>query len=98
MYLVLYIREALKPLIGQPYTDSVPTGIANVVGNKGAVAISTPYAGVSFLFVCCHLTAHVGNLEERNEEYRRIVASLFGKHAQKKRQTFGKLEVGQKAQ
>ncbi|KAL7982848.1 hypothetical protein Chor_013454 [Crotalus horridus] len=38
-------------------TSSVKTGIANTLGNKGAVGVSFMFNGTSFGFVNCHLTS-----------------------------------------
>ncbi|KAL8166050.1 hypothetical protein V2J09_007549 [Rumex salicifolius] len=45
--------------------------------NKGAVAIRIEYKGVIMLFVACHLSAHVHNVEERNSQLKRISEALF---------------------
>ncbi|CAM8977622.1 hypothetical protein QQ045_030630 [Rhodiola kirilowii] len=47
---------------------------------KGAVAISINYKGVRMIFISCHLSAHARNVEERNNEWRRISRSLFSKN------------------
>ncbi|GMI96778.1 ARABIDOPSIS THALIANA INOSITOL POLYPHOSPHATE 5-PHOSPHATASE 11 [Hibiscus trionum] len=46
---------------------------------KGAVAISINYKGFRMVFITCHLSAHGGNVEERNSECRHISHSLFSK-------------------
>ncbi|KAI3946093.1 hypothetical protein MKX01_024849 [Papaver californicum] len=47
---------------------------------KGAVAISLKFKGIHLLFISCHLSAHEGNVEERNSELQRISKSLFSKN------------------
>ena len=45
-------------------------------GNKGAVAIRLQYYDTTFCFLTAHLAAGHANVEERNSDYRTIVASL----------------------
>eukprot|EP00727_Mastigamoeba_balamuthi_P006910 m51a1_g284 putative inositol 5-phosphatase (611) ;mRNA; r:325028-327330 len=52
------------------------TGIAGIVGNKGAVAISFTLNETSLCFVGCHLAAHQNNAEERNRQWHAIVKNL----------------------
>ncbi|OVA04571.1 Inositol polyphosphate-related phosphatase [Macleaya cordata] len=47
---------------------------------KGAVAISMKFKGIHMVFICCHLSAHEGNVEERNSELHHISESLFSKN------------------
>ncbi|KAK9164063.1 hypothetical protein Syun_004965 [Stephania yunnanensis] len=47
---------------------------------KGAVAVRIGFKGVNMLFICCHLSAHARNVEERNSELRHISHSLFSKN------------------
>ncbi|KAL2504138.1 Type I inositol 1 [Abeliophyllum distichum] len=46
---------------------------------KGAVAIRIRYKGIQLVFISCHLSAHVHNVEERNSQCRHISHSLFSK-------------------
>ncbi|XP_039049963.1 type IV inositol polyphosphate 5-phosphatase 11-like [Hibiscus syriacus] len=47
---------------------------------KGAVAIRISYKGFRMVFITCHLSAHAGNVEERNAQCRHISQSLFSKY------------------
>lgn len=76
--MILLMPDALHPLVEDVKLDSVSTGVAKVMGNKGGVGVSFFYAGISLLFVCCHLAAHQENVEERNNDFKRITSSLFG--------------------
>ena len=51
-------------------------GIANIVGNKGAVGISFMYNETRFIFINSHLAAHMNKWEDRNQNFRQIVANL----------------------
>jgi len=57
---------------------SEATGIAGIVGNKGAVLISLDYGGTSLCFVNSHLAAHQKKEESRNSNYREICTNVDG--------------------
>ncbi|KAG6215030.1 hypothetical protein E4U50_008012 [Claviceps purpurea] len=48
------------------------TGLSNMAGNKGAVAIRFDYANTHICFVTAHLAAGFSNYEERNRDYATI--------------------------
>lgn len=48
------------------------TGLSNMAGNKGAVAIRFDYANTPICFVTAHLAAGFSNYEERNRDYATI--------------------------
>ncbi|KNC50149.1 inositol polyphosphate 5-phosphatase [Thecamonas trahens ATCC 50062] len=76
IHIAVYVRASLLEAVTHLRSDAVATGIANLVGNKGGVAVSVHVAGVAMLFVCAHLPAHQGAVSERNEAYHRINANL----------------------
>uniref|UniRef100_A0A5S6MFW3 Lysosome-associated membrane glycoprotein 5 n=1 Tax=Xenopus tropicalis TaxID=8364 RepID=A0A5S6MFW3_XENTR len=55
--IVVLVRPEHENRISHISTSSVKTGIANTLGNKGAVGISFMFNGTSFGFVNCHLTS-----------------------------------------
>lgn len=55
------------------------TGVGNVLGNKGGVAISLTYEGTKFAFISSHFAAHDHKVEERNDNYHRIRTGLFSR-------------------
>uniref|UniRef100_U3F762 phosphatidylinositol-3,4,5-trisphosphate 5-phosphatase n=2 Tax=Micrurus TaxID=8634 RepID=U3F762_MICFL len=57
-------------------TSSVKTGIANTLGNKGAVGVSFMFNGTSFGFVNCHLTSGNEKTARRNQNYVDILRLL----------------------
>ncbi|XP_078514745.1 phosphatidylinositol 3,4,5-trisphosphate 5-phosphatase 2 isoform X1 [Lissotriton helveticus] len=57
-------------------TSSVKTGIANTLGNKGAVGVSFMFNGTSFGFVNCHLTSGNEKTGRRNQNYLDILRLL----------------------
>jgi hypothetical protein len=44
---------------GNKQRDTVPTGMANVIGNKGAVVIAFSVNETRLCFVGCHLAPHL---------------------------------------
>ncbi|KAL0973484.1 hypothetical protein UPYG_G00204540 [Umbra pygmaea] len=56
--------------------SSVKTGIANTLGNKGAVGVSFMFNGTSFGFVNCHLTSGNEKIGRRNQNYLDILRQL----------------------
>ncbi|NWU97387.1 SHIP1 phosphatase, partial [Upupa epops] len=57
-------------------TDNVKTGIANTLGNKGAVGVSFMFNGTSFGFVNSHLTSGSEKKHRRNQNYMSILRFL----------------------
>ncbi|XP_029938564.1 phosphatidylinositol 3,4,5-trisphosphate 5-phosphatase 1 [Salarias fasciatus] len=57
-------------------SDSVKTGIANTLGNKGAVGVSFMFNGTSFGFVNSHLTSGSEKTLKRNQNYINILRFL----------------------
>ncbi|XP_041483163.1 phosphatidylinositol 3,4,5-trisphosphate 5-phosphatase 1-like isoform X3 [Lytechinus variegatus] len=56
--------------------SSVKTGIANALGNKGAVGVSFSFNGTSFCFVNCHLTSGTEKCMRRNNNFHDILRGL----------------------
>uniref|UniRef100_A0A8C3CFK6 phosphatidylinositol-3,4,5-trisphosphate 5-phosphatase n=1 Tax=Cairina moschata TaxID=8855 RepID=A0A8C3CFK6_CAIMO len=57
-------------------TNNVKTGIANTLGNKGAVGVSFMFNGTSFGFVNSHLTSGSEKKHRRNQNYTNILRFL----------------------
>lgn len=69
----VFARNRLVPFLSGFTFHSQATGIANVLGNKGAVAVSFHLNHTSLCFVNAHLAAHQGELQKRNTNYRDII-------------------------
>jgi len=76
IHCIMFVRRELRPMISRIETQSVATGIADMIGNKGAVALSMDIGMTSFLFVNGHFTSGEGACERRNEDYRKINSRL----------------------
>uniref|UniRef100_A0A061S2I7 Phosphatidylinositol-bisphosphatase n=1 Tax=Tetraselmis sp. GSL018 TaxID=582737 RepID=A0A061S2I7_9CHLO len=76
IHISLYRQSGIS--VDSVAVSSVATGIGNMLGNKGAVAVAARVAnGLRCLFINAHFTAHDGKLEERNADYRRISSELL---------------------
>lgn len=75
-HLAVFVLRPYTKLIRNIQCDSVATGIANMIGNKGGIGISFKFGDASFLFINCHLTAHQDRVPERNMDVKRICEEL----------------------
>ncbi|CAE1280019.1 SHIP2 [Acanthosepion pharaonis] len=74
--LVIMTKPEHQHRISHLEHSSVKTGIANALGNKGAVAISMYFNGTSFCFINTHLASRSERLARRNQNYRDIIKGL----------------------
>ena len=73
MFIVSYTRAQLLPQISDIKTCKKPTGIANLIGNKGGVLISFRLEDSSYCFLSCHLAARHNRLQLRNQNTRDLL-------------------------
>ena len=77
IHLVIFARNDVMDHITDITTDLVKTGIAGIMGNKGAVACGFKYRQNSTIaFLSSHLAARATRVENRNEDFKNIVNSL----------------------
>jgi hypothetical protein len=76
VHLVVFAHIALRPVITDCQTGSVPCGFANAIPTKGGVAIGFNIGSTSLLLINSHLAAFQHNVEARHANYRRIEAAL----------------------
>ncbi|XP_072333576.1 phosphatidylinositol 3,4,5-trisphosphate 5-phosphatase 2A [Scyliorhinus torazame] len=74
--IVVLVKPEHENRISHISTSSVKTGIANTLGNKGAVGVSFMFNGTSFGFVNCHLTSGNEKSARRNQNYLDILRLL----------------------
>ncbi|XP_043347762.1 phosphatidylinositol 3,4,5-trisphosphate 5-phosphatase 2-like isoform X1 [Dermochelys coriacea] len=74
--IVVLVKPEHERRISHVNTSSVKTGIANTLGNKGAVGVSFLFNGTSFGFVNCHLASGSEKTQRRNQNYSDILRSL----------------------
>lgn len=76
MTLVVYIKKNYVNYVKNLEVVSKPTGIANIIGNKGGVLISFRIHESSFCFISSHLAAQQWNEELRRENYHDLIKNL----------------------
>ncbi|KAK4516252.1 ESCRT-0 subunit protein hse1 [Mucor velutinosus] len=76
LHVAVFVWMPVSYLVKDVQSESIKTGWANMVGNKGAVAISILFGSRSLLFINCHLRAHQTKLTERNANIQRILYEL----------------------
>uniref|UniRef100_A0A3P8UV30 phosphatidylinositol-3,4,5-trisphosphate 5-phosphatase n=1 Tax=Cynoglossus semilaevis TaxID=244447 RepID=A0A3P8UV30_CYNSE len=74
--IVVLARPEHENRISHVCSNSVKTGIANTLGNKGAVGVSFMFNGTSFGFVNSHLTSGSEKKLRRNQNYTNILRFL----------------------
>uniref|UniRef100_A0A8C0J0Q2 phosphatidylinositol-3,4,5-trisphosphate 5-phosphatase n=1 Tax=Chelonoidis abingdonii TaxID=106734 RepID=A0A8C0J0Q2_CHEAB len=74
--IAVLVKPEHENRISHVSTSSVKTGIANTLGNKGAVGVSFMFNGTSFGFVNCHLTSGNEKTARRNQNYLDILRLL----------------------
>ncbi|XP_069748303.1 phosphatidylinositol 3,4,5-trisphosphate 5-phosphatase 2A isoform X2 [Narcine bancroftii] len=74
--IAVLVKPEHENRISHVITSSVKTGIANTLGNKGAVGVSFMFHGTSFGFVNCHLTSGNEKSARRNQNYLDILRLL----------------------
>lgn len=75
-HIVVFLKKELVDLASDVESASVATGLYNVIGNKGGVAVSLVLGSTSFLFVNAHFAAHQNKVAARNADFSRINSSL----------------------
>ncbi|XP_037530930.1 phosphatidylinositol 3,4,5-trisphosphate 5-phosphatase 1 [Nematolebias whitei] len=74
--IVVLAKPEHENRISHVFSDSVKTGIANTLGNKGAVGVSFMFNGTSLGFVNSHLTSGSEKKLRRNQNYINILRLL----------------------
>ena len=76
MHVVVFVRKRLAHLVTGVERGKVATGVGDMLGNKGGVAIGMSVGATSFLFVCSHFAAHQHRVDERNADFHKINSRL----------------------
>lgn len=77
IHLAVFVKQKLLPFCSGVHKGSISTGIGNVIGNKGGVAVAFAFENTTFLFINAHFAAHSNNIEARNNDFKRISCELF---------------------
>eukprot|EP00469_Lotharella_globosa_P016896 CAMPEP_0167829064 /NCGR_PEP_ID=MMETSP0112_2-20121227/11894_1 /TAXON_ID=91324 /ORGANISM="Lotharella globosa, Strain CCCM811" /LENGTH=275 /DNA_ID=CAMNT_0007732601 /DNA_START=15 /DNA_END=839 /DNA_ORIENTATION=- len=76
MHSILFVRNELAIHLSHVEKSYVPTGFADVIGNKGGLGISFNLGRTSFLFISSHFHAFQDKVELRNSDYHKIEKKL----------------------
>lgn len=77
IHLLVLIRRSISRFVTNVRTDSVACGVANLLGNKGAVGCAFHYNGsTEFAFIGSHLAARAKRMEERRRDFMNIVTGM----------------------
>lgn len=76
--LLVFVHERHRSRVVKTERMSEGTGIGNMLGNKGGVAVKLTIDDTTFCFVCSHLAAHEGAkfLQQRNEDVIEIMRNV----------------------
>jgi len=73
IHMMVFVHEKLRKYVCEVASGSVPTGVLNVLGNKGSVEVGFRLGNTKLLFVNVHLPAHQEKQKERTESFERIL-------------------------
>ena len=62
MHLIIFAHQSIHSYIKDIDVSSVSCGVANIIYNKGAIAIGFKLLDKSFLFISCHLACNLYSL------------------------------------
>ncbi|KAG2498827.1 hypothetical protein HYH03_003020 [Edaphochlamys debaryana] len=94
LVILVFVRSELAQHVGEVATAHVACGVMGVGGNKGAVAVSLTVYRRRLMFVCSHFAAHQERVDERNNDYAKIVQNLHFSNTSK---TAAASQVGRQA-
>ncbi|KAG1665296.1 hypothetical protein FOA52_015873 [Chlamydomonas sp. UWO 241] len=79
LLIMAFCRTELAPHVGELHSASVACGVLGVGGNKGAVALEFTVFRRTVVVLCSHFAAHQTKVDERNDNYEKIMRNLrFG--------------------
>ncbi|XP_072287988.1 phosphatidylinositol polyphosphate 5-phosphatase type IV [Pyxicephalus adspersus] len=76
LYLSVFIRRDLIWFCSEVECSTVTTRIVSQIKTKGALAVCFTFFGTSFLFITSHFTSGDGKVNERIQDYKKIVEGL----------------------
>jgi hypothetical protein len=72
IHVIVFAHNSIVKLISDVESQDIATGLGNVIGNKGAVAVAFKLKGNSFIFLNCHLESGQNANPARYEDLMRI--------------------------
>lgn len=74
IHMMVFVHQYLWKYCWDVRTGQVPTGFANLVGNKGGTQVALGLGNTSLLFANAHLAAGAKKMKERTKDLSRILA------------------------
>ncbi|KAJ4830244.1 hypothetical protein Tsubulata_021205 [Turnera subulata] len=76
----LWVRNNLKPHVGDVDAAAVPCGFGRAIGNKGAVGLRIRVYDRILCFINCHFAAHLEAVNRRNADFDHVYRTMtFGR-------------------
>ena len=76
MSICVYVKSKLQEFVSNVDTVNKPTGIANIIGNKGGVGVGMKIKETSFCFISSHLAARPGRIALRKANFYDIMKNV----------------------
>jgi len=76
MSISVYVKSRIQEFVSNVETVSKPTGIANIIGNKGGVGVGMKIKETSFCFISSHLAARPGRAALRKANFYDIMKNV----------------------
>ncbi|WPK24192.1 hypothetical protein PUMCH_001457 [Australozyma saopauloensis] len=78
--MLVFVNESQVEYISNTEGVLKKTGLGGMSANKGAIAVSFNYSKTLLCFICSHLAAGQGNVDERHQNYKSIAKIKFSKN------------------
>ena len=72
MQRAIFIRKEITAVVSNIKSVAIPTGINDILGNKGGIGVSLNIGSSSFCFITSHLAAHQNAIKRRVADFSRI--------------------------
>ncbi|XP_022744557.1 type II inositol polyphosphate 5-phosphatase 15 isoform X2 [Durio zibethinus] len=77
MLIAVWVKDNLKPHVGDIDAAAVPCGFGRAIGNKGAVGLRLRVYDRIFCFVNCHFAAHLEAVGRRNADFDHVYRTMM---------------------
>ena len=84
-HMIIFVHKGIEHMCHEVNSAAIATGVANTLGNKGAVGISFLFGKTKFIFMNAHLAANQNKVKDRNTQANKIVEEmpqLLNKHSE----------------
>jgi phosphatidylinositol-bisphosphatase len=79
LLIAVFVKAKHRPALSAVRDAEAPVGVMGLMGNKGGTSVRFRLYDSTFCFVCAHLAAHRGAVQQRNADFYSILAkTAFG--------------------